>query len=118
MGDLVISLVLKKFGALPPDLSASPAKVLVTVFDKSTIAGSFEIAARLREAGINTAVYPEPARLSAQFKSGDRMGFKIGIILGPDEQAQGTATIKDLRTGEQKLAAQAGLVDIIRQLLR
>jgi len=35
MGDLVISLVLKKFATLPPDLGASPARVLITVFDAS-----------------------------------------------------------------------------------
>ena len=33
MGDAVIGLVLKKFNCLPADLGASPAKVLVTIFD-------------------------------------------------------------------------------------
>ncbi len=47
MGDLVVSLVLAHFGALPKDLSASPAKVLVTVFNSTTLEGSFQLAARL-----------------------------------------------------------------------
>ena len=39
MGDLVISLVLEKFDCLPPDPGASPAAVLVTVFNEELLGG-------------------------------------------------------------------------------
>jgi histidyl-tRNA synthetase len=106
MGDLVISLVLKKFGTLPADLAASPAKVLVTVFDAAGFPASFQLAARLRQQGVNAAVYPEAAKLGKQFKYGDRMGMHYALVLGPDEVAQGLVTLKDLRTGEQKTVRQ------------
>lgn len=117
MGDLVISLVLKKFGCLPSELGASPAKVLVTIFDEDSVVASFKLAAVLRQEGINVAVYPEAARLAKQIKYGDRMGMRFAVVLGPDEQAQGAAALKDLRSGEQRILPQADLASALRELL-
>ncbi len=117
MGDLVVSLVLKKFGCLPPDIGASPAKVLVTVFDPTCMAASFRLATDLRQAGISAAVYPETAKLAKQFKYGDRMGMRLALVLGPDEQAQGVVAIKDLRSGEQHSVPQGELIDVLRRML-
>lgn len=102
MGDVVISLVLKEFNCLPSDLGNSPAQVLVTLFDEEHTTHAFQIAARLREAGINTAVYPEAVKLSRQFKYGDRMGMRWAVVIGPDEVSQNLITLKDLRSGEQQ----------------
>ncbi len=117
MGDLVISLVLKKFHALPSDIGASPASILVTAFDESTLHRSFELAASLRRAGFPTAVYPQITKLATQFKYGDRMGFRIILVMGPTELAQGQVTVKDLRFGEQQTIPQAELVEHLRRLL-
>jgi histidyl-tRNA synthetase len=117
MGDLVISLVLKKFGAFPADLGASPAKVLVTLFDPASLSVSFEVAGRLRQAGIPTAVYPEVAKLAKQFKYGDRMGMRLALVIGPDEQKQNVVAVKDLKTGEQRLVPQSELAQAVRQLM-
>jgi len=117
MGDLVVSLVLKKFGCLPPDIGASPAKVLVTVFDPTCMAASFRLATDLRQAGISAAVYPETAKLAKQFKYGDRMGMRLALVLGPDEQAKGVVAIKDLRSGEQHSVPQGELIDVLRRML-
>ncbi len=117
MGDLVISLVLKKFGAFPADLGASPAKVLVTLFDPASLSVSFEVAGRLRQAGIPTAVYPEVAKLAKQFKYGDRMGMRLALVIGPDEQMQNVVALKDLKTAEQRLVPQSELAQAVRQLI-
>lgn len=117
MGDMVMTLVLKKFGCLPADLGASPAPVLVTVFDEGSLSASFAMAARLREAGLKAAVYPEAAKLGKQFKYADRMGMRVAVVLGPDEQAQNTAAIKDLRSGDQQVVAQGEAAKLIREIL-
>lgn len=114
MGDLVISLVLKKFGCLPPDLGDSPAKVLVTVFDAETFAAAFRLAAELRLAGISTTVYPEAAKLSRQIKYGDRMGMRYAVVLGPDERRAGAVALKDLRTGEQRVLPETELASALK----
>jgi histidyl-tRNA synthetase len=117
MGDLVISLVLKKFNCLPPDLDASPAKVLVTVFDEASVGASFRMASTLRQAGIKTAIYPEATKLARQFKYGDRMGMRFAVVLGPDEQAQGAVALKDLSSGEQRVLPQGELAEVLRARL-
>ena len=63
----------------------------MTVFDAESLASSFPARSRLlRAAGINTALYPEAAKLAKQFKYGDRMGMKAALVVGPDELAKGS----------------------------
>jgi histidyl-tRNA synthetase len=117
MGDLVVSLVLEKFNCLPQGLGASPAEVLVTVFDENSMANSLRLASELRQAGLKTATYPEPAKLGKQFKYADRMGIKAAAILGPDELAAGQVAIKDLKEGSQQEVKREASAKLIRQLL-
>src|SRR5262245_28847884 len=63
MGDVVITLILEKYGLLPRDLNINPAQVFVTVFDQSGLLGSFKLASELRRAGLNVVCYPEAAKL-------------------------------------------------------
>lgn len=117
MGDLVVSLVLKKFNCLPEQMSASPAPTLVTVFDEDSLPASYQLAAELRQAGLKVACYPEAAKLGKQFKYGDRMGMQIAVVLGPDELAQGKAALKNLRSGEQISVARQSISEAIREML-
>ncbi len=117
MGDVVMTLLLEKYGLLPKDLAVQPAAVLVTVFDQERLLGSFQLASALRAGGIPTAVYPETAKLPKQFKYADRMGARLVLVIGPDEAAQGLVTVKDLASGTQQTVAKAQAVDVVRLLL-
>ncbi len=117
MGDVVITLMLEKYGLLPKDISSQPASVLVTAFDQERLLASYSLATVLRDAGIPTAVYPEPAKLPRQFKYADRMGASVALVVGPDEAAQGLVTIKDLATGTQQTVPQTDVADAVRQVL-
>lgn len=116
MGDMVITLVLEKYGRLP-DFSAHPAPVLVTVFDGAHLLEAYRLGAELRQAGLKVTTYPEPAKLGKQFKFADRLGMKVALVVGPDELAQGVVTVKDLRTGEQSAVPRAEVAQRIRALL-
>jgi histidyl-tRNA synthetase len=100
MGDVMLSIVLKDHGLLP-ELAVNPARVLVTVFDESRLANSLRLTTQLRAAGIPAASYPEAAKLQKQMKYADRVGFRCVVLAGPDEEARGEVTVKDLKTGEQ-----------------
>lgn len=117
MGDVVIGLALRKFGCLPEGLGASPAPVLVTVFDENSLIDSFALAAELREAGLKVACYPEPAKLGKQFKFGDRMGMQVAVVQGPDEKAAGQVALKDLRSGEQVSVTRQEMAGRIKKML-
>ncbi len=117
MGDLVATLLLQKFGCIPPILGQSPAEVLVTVFDQSSVAASLAIASDLRSAGLKVALYPEATKLARQFKYGDRMGIPLAVVQGPDERLAGQIGVKNLTTGEQINLPISQAAAAIRQML-
>ncbi len=114
MGDVMIGIVLEKYGLLP-SLAKTPAQVLVTVFDETRMKLSFALAAELRRAGISTLVYPEAIKLPRQLKFADRVGVRYALIVGPDEETAGLVTVKNLDTGEQENVARLEIVDWLAQ---
>jgi len=116
MGDMVITLVLEKYGRLP-QLSIQPAPILVTIFDADHVLTSYQLAAEVRGMGFNVAVFPEPAKLGKQFKYADRIGARIALVLGPDEIAQNTVAIKNLQTREQHTIPRTELAKKLKQIL-
>ena len=116
MGDVVIGLILKEKGLIPP-FRPSPAPVLVTIFDPSLLTNSYALAAELRQAGVNVTTYPEPAKLPKQFKFGDRMGMQVILVVGPDEAAAGTVTVKNLASGIQETVARAEVAKVVQKIL-
>lgn len=116
MGDVVIGIILKEKGLIPPFVP-TPAPVLVTIFDESLWMNSYALAAELRAAGLNVTTYPEPAKLPKQFKFADRMGAKVTLVIGPDEAAAGKVTVKDLSTSRQETVDRADVEKAIRKVL-
>jgi histidyl-tRNA synthetase len=117
MGDMVITLLLEKYGHIPQGLDASPASVLVTVFDQERLLDSYQLASELRQEGLKTATYPTPEKLGKQFKYADRIGVKIAIILGPDEIKSGQVAVKNLETRDQIEIPRKNAGKIVAQML-
>ena len=117
MGDVVISLILESKGLFPADLGKSPAQVLVTIFDAERQGASISLAATLRQAGLKVICYPEAAKLPKQFKNADRLGIRLAAVIGPDEAANGTVTIKDLSSGDQTTVNRAEAAQRLNELL-
>lgn len=116
MGDVMITLVLQKYGCLPA-YHPSPADVLVTVFDPALQEDSLRLAASIRDAGLKAVCFTEPARLPRQLKYADRMGIRFAVICGPDEMAAGQATIKDLKAGTQQTVAREAVGAAVAKML-
>jgi histidyl-tRNA synthetase len=116
MGDVAIGILLQEKGLLPP-FEASPAPVLVTVFDETLWGDSYSMAAALRAGGLAAAVYPEPAKLTRQFKYADKLGIPIALVVGPEEAAAEAVTLKDLRNGQQSTVRRTEVLGEIRSRL-
>jgi histidyl-tRNA synthetase len=116
MGDVMAPLVLQKYGCIP-SLSATPSGILVTVFDETRLASAFGLGANLRRAGLKVVVYPEAAKLQKQLKYADRVGLRFVVIAGPDEEACGEVTVKDLVGRNQQTVASADAGKIIIKML-
>jgi histidyl-tRNA synthetase len=117
MGDVVLTLLLEKYGLLPTNLDVNPAPVLVTVFDEERQLASLQLATKLRKAGLKVVVYPEAAKLGKQFKYADRIGAKVTLVLGPDEAEKDQVAVKNLTSGEQTVVPQDAVVDLLRGIL-
>lgn len=117
MGDMVISILLEKYNLLPEQIEISPAQILVSLFGEDQISASLSLATELRNAGLNVSCYPEIDKLGKQFKYANRMAIEFVIVIGPDEISNNTVTVKDLKTGDQKIFSRREVVPAIRQML-
>jgi histidyl-tRNA synthetase len=73
--------------------------VVVIAFDQSRMADYVAAAGELRAAGVPAEVYLGASGMKAQMKYADRRLAPAAVILGEDELAAGTVTIKDLDLG-------------------
>lgn len=117
MGDVVISLVLKKFNKLPDYKDISTPFVLVTVFDDTTLEASLSLTSQIRKAGIPAICTNIPEKLGKQFRYASRINTPAVIILGPEEIAKQQVAIKDMITGEQSFYPISDAITIIKGIL-
>lgn len=103
-------------GVIKPDRK-SPTQVLVTVMDRERLSEYLRIATMLRKEGLSVEVYLEDRRLGKQFKYADKKGIPIALVAGENEFEKGVWRLKDLRAGEQVEVEEAGLVEVIEQLI-
>ena len=117
MGDMVLTVVLEELGLLPEKREETPAGVIVTVFDEDTLLPSFSLAAELRAQGLKVNCYPEVEKLGKQFRHANRIGSRVAVVLGPEELAENTVAVKDLRSGDQVSVDRAETAAYIQGLL-
>ena len=92
-----------------PKDAAAAATVLFTNMGEQEVAYSVPVAAALRKAGFACEIYPDSAKLKKQFEYADRKGIPYLAIVGDQEVAEGTVTLKNLATGEQRRVAKGDL---------
>ena len=117
LGDVVMTLLLEKYGLLPHDLHVYPASILVTVFDAEHQGSSMRLAGELRRAGLAVALYPDAEKLARQFKYADRIEALVAIVIGPDEVRLDQVTLKNLKTGTQSTIDRSAIVDACKRVL-
>ncbi len=92
----------------------SSVQALVALLDEARLAESVELGRLLRAAGINTEVQLEGRKLAKQFQYADRAGIRFVVLVGEDEAARGTVTVKDLRREQQFEVARDDLARTLR----
>ena len=108
--DRLLSALLES-GALPRQ--TTPAEVLVVQFSESGAADAYRVAGALREAGVACMVYPQAAKLKKQFQSANNLGIPFTAVVGKDEAARGTLTLKEMESGEQ---AECSIEDAVQKI--
>ncbi len=75
---------------------------------------AFKITAELRSKGITTDVDLMRRNLGKNFKYADAIGAKFVVIVGEKEAAQDSVTVRDLKTGEQRLVSKSDLSQTLK----
>ena len=106
---------MEELNMFPPNIGKTVAQVLVTVFDKTLVNASLQMANTLRLGELKTEMYFEQDPLGTQLRYAGKKGIPYVVILGPDEVAAGQVTVRDLMRKEQQTVSQAEAVGLIRQ---
>lgn len=75
--------------------------VLVGHFPGVPLEFPFRIASRLRARGVPSECYPDAIPIGKQMAYGASRGYRFGLILGPDELAQGLFHLRDLTNRQE-----------------
>ena len=92
---------IERLAMLVDDAPAVPRPIAVVPIGASAEAAALGIAHNLRRAGC-TVDLGYSGNLSRRMKRANKLHARYAVILGEDEMAQGTATLRDLDSGEQE----------------
>jgi len=79
---------------------------------------ALRLADGLRREGLGVWVAFGDRGLKSQLREAGRRAARYTVILGEDELAAGTATVRDMQAGEQVQVALAGLVEWLKARLK
>ncbi|MGL6074816.1 MAG: histidine--tRNA ligase [Fimbriiglobus sp.] len=90
--------------------TSTPAPVLLLQFEASRLPDYAKLASLVRAAGIGVEIYPEAKKLNKQFEYAEKRGFRLALIAGSEELANGQVKVKNLATRTETTVAIADLV--------
>ena len=98
---------------LYPETSQEQTRVLFVSFGDSELRYCLSWANALRQQGVNTEIYPEPAKMKKQMSYADNNNIPFVAIVGETEMQENKVMLKNMKTGEQKLVNLAELENVI-----
>jgi histidyl-tRNA synthetase len=96
---------------------APTARVDCFVLDTAGGTAAVTLVQQLREAGLSADRAYDGRSMKSQMKTADHSGARLALIIGEDELAAGTVTVRDLASSEQTTVDVAGVVAHIRKAL-
>ncbi len=105
-----VLLELNRFDAVPENTT----QLFFMAFDEASQHFAFRMVQKARAAGINTDIYPEPAKFQKQMKYADKRKFPMVVIVGESELLSGNLTVKDMKTGEQQSMNIDALIEFVK----
>jgi histidyl-tRNA synthetase len=97
--------------------TGTTAPVLIVQFEATRLGDYHRLGRLLREKGIGAEVYPEAKKVGQQLQYAERRGFRLALIAGPDEFAQGLWKVKDLSRRQEVAVSEAEVLDAIQKVL-
>jgi len=85
----------------PEELACSTKVLFTNLGDQEQIA-SMHLIGQLRDKGVAAEIYPDQGKMKKQMEYANRRAIPYVVIIGSEELAAGEATLKDMRSGEQR----------------
>ena len=99
--------------SLVPEEVNSSTRVLFVNLGAEEEAAVLPLLRQLRGRDIAAEIYPEAGKMKKQMEYANRRGIPCVVIVGSQELETGAATVKDMRTGEQRQVAFAELAEAV-----
>jgi histidyl-tRNA synthetase len=97
--------------------AAPSRRTSVFVVDTTGGAEAAELVGKLRDAGVATERAFDGRSMKSQMKSADRSGARVAVIIGDEELAAGTCTVRRLDRSEQVTVARPDVISHLRSAL-
>jgi histidyl-tRNA synthetase len=105
--------VLNALDLYPKD-SLNTTQLLFINFGEKETAYCLPIAAKVRDAGIRTEIFPDASKMKKQMSYANAKQIPFVALAGENEIAQGKVTLKNMATGEQSLVSTDELIEKIK----
>jgi histidyl-tRNA synthetase len=104
--------VLNALDAYPKD-ATNGTRLLFINFGDSETAYCMPVAAKARQAGIRTEVFPDAAKMKKQMSYANAKQIPFVALAGENEINEGKFTLKNMLTGEQQLLSPDELIETV-----
>lgn len=98
-----------------PEDSGETTEVMFVNFGEKEASRARMLVAALRLEGVSAMLYPDTVKIAKQLNYANAMGIDKVVMIGEQEMADGTAVVKDMKTGEQITLAQTELISSMRK---
>lgn len=99
---------------LYPQESADATQLLFINFGEKETAYCLPIVAKMREAGIRAEMYPDNVKMKKQMSYANAKQIPFVALAGDMEIESGKVTLKNMRTGEQKMVLAEEVISMIK----
>ena len=97
-----------------PTSTAETTKIMIICFDEIAQNYAFGVAKTLRNAGINTEIYADLAKMKKQMEYANKRNIPFVAIIGSEEVKSGKLTVKNMETAEQEKLTVNEIVEKLR----
>ena len=95
-----IYLVVEELNLFPDTVTATSKALFINYGEKEAFYAMKAIK-ELRNSGVKVELYPDNAKVAKQFQHADKRNIPFAVIVGDQEMASNTFSLKNLITGEQ-----------------
>jgi histidyl-tRNA synthetase len=104
-----IYLVIEELNLFPETVSATSKALFINYGDDEAFY-ALKAIQKLRASGIKVELYPDNTKVAKQFQHADKRGIPFAVIIGEQEMASNSYSLKNLVTGEQVSVDFEGLL--------